>query len=98
MIIWSNIKTKGLAREKLNPLLYVVGDLVEKNMEMNETLTAFFTMVSTDKACLKQSRATKICSKVWRKEDMPFVGEDQTKTYLNWMYTSMCCTSKYWTT
>lgn len=61
----------------MNPLLYVVRDLVEEDMEMDEILLAFFTMVTTDKACLKQSKATGIRSKVWSKEDLPFVEENQ---------------------
>lgn len=63
---------------------------MEKDMEMNEILLAFFTTVTTDKACLKQSKATRIRSKVWNKEYLPFVEENQAKAHLNWMYTSLC--------
>jgi len=52
-------------------------DVLTKGGEMTEVLTAAFTMAFAGKTCLQQSQAPEIHGKVWSKEDLPLVEEDQ---------------------
>lgn len=56
------------------------GDHVTKNMEKSMFLITFYALVFTDKICLQESWAPE---KVWNKDDLPLVEEDQVREHLN---------------
>lgn len=52
-------------------------------MEKSKVSIAFFALVFTAKNCLQESQAVKTTGKVWSKENLPFVKEDQARKHLN---------------
>ena len=67
----------------MRPLLNGAGTLMAKDKEKAEVLTAAFASVFTGKTDLQQSLAPQTRGRVWSKEDLPRVEEDQVKEHLN---------------
>lgn len=65
---------------------YERGDLVTKVIEENQVLNAFFKLVFTDKASLQKSQVPVARRKVWNKEDLLFLQEDDLGEHLNKFY------------
>ncbi|GAB0207239.1 mitochondrial enolase superfamily member 1 [Grus japonensis] len=73
--ISSKRKTRGL-------LLNEVGALVTEHAEKAELLNAAFASVFTAKAGPQETQSLEVGEKVWRKEDLPLVKEDQFREHL----------------
>ena len=55
------------------------GDLVTKDVEKAKVLNAAFALVFTLKTCLQESQVPEMPRKVWNKEDLSMVQEDQVR-------------------
>ncbi|GAB0209872.1 mitochondrial enolase superfamily member 1 [Grus japonensis] len=71
------ISSKRKTRENVGPLLNEVGALVMEDTEKAELLNAAFASVFTAKAGPQETQSLEVGEKVWRKEDLPLVKEDQ---------------------
>lgn len=67
----------------MEPLLNGAGELVINGMEKVEVLTVIFASDLTNKITLQESQALETRGKVWNKEDLPSVKEDQIGEHLN---------------
>ncbi|GAB0209397.1 mitochondrial enolase superfamily member 1 [Grus japonensis] len=76
------ISSKRKTRENVGPLLNEVGALVMEDTEKVELLNAFFASVFTAKAGPQETQTLEVGGKVWRKEDLPLVEEDQVREHL----------------
>ncbi|GAB0179181.1 mitochondrial enolase superfamily member 1 [Grus japonensis] len=76
------ISSKRKTRENVGLLLNEVGALVMENTENVELLNAFFASVCTAKAGPQETHSLEVGEKVWKKEDLPLVEEDQVREYL----------------
>ena len=77
------ISSKKKARINVGLLLNVARNLVSKGMQKAEILNVFFTLVFTYLNCLNVSQAPVSCGKVWNKDDLSPVKEDQVREHLN---------------
>lgn len=64
-------------------LLNGAGELVINYTEKNEVLNVVFASDLTSKISLWESQAAETRGKIWNKEDLPSVKEDQTGEHLN---------------
>ncbi|KAK4831043.1 LOW QUALITY PROTEIN: hypothetical protein QYF61_014975 [Mycteria americana] len=78
----ASISGKRKTRENVGQLLNEAEDLVTHGMEKTDVLNAFFTSVFTSKISLQESQAPETREKVWSKEHVPFVEDDQVMEYL----------------
>jgi len=69
--------------EDQGPLLNEVGALVMEDTKKAELLNAFFASVFTAKAAPQESQSLEVRKKVWRKEDLPLLEEDQVRDHLS---------------
>ncbi|GAB0175927.1 mitochondrial enolase superfamily member 1 [Grus japonensis] len=76
------ISSKRRTRENVDPLLNEVSALVTKDPGKAELLNAFFASVFTAKASPQESQMLEVKEKVWRKEDLPLVEDDQIREHL----------------
>lgn len=72
--------SKRKTRENVGSPISGAGDHVTKNMERSMFLITFYALVFTGKICLQESWAPE---KVWNKDDLPLVEEDQVREHLN---------------
>ncbi|GAB0193858.1 mitochondrial enolase superfamily member 1 [Grus japonensis] len=70
------------ARKNVGQLLNEVRDLVTQNMEKAEVLHAAFASICTSKTSFPESQVPETSGRVWSKEDIPLVEEDQVREYL----------------
>lgn len=63
--------------ERVGTLLNEAWAVVKKNMEKPEILNALFTLFFTIKICLRESQTPETRQKVWNKEDLPSMEQDQ---------------------
>ncbi|KAK4816298.1 LOW QUALITY PROTEIN: hypothetical protein QYF61_014596 [Mycteria americana] len=54
-----------------------------EDIEKPEVLNAFFVSIFTGKTSLQESQALETSGKVWSKEDLPWVEQDQIREHLN---------------
>ena len=73
------ISSKRKARKNVVPLLNWHGDLVTKTMVQAEIFSAFFASIFTGKTILQESQVPDTMEKVWSKQDVPLVEEDQVR-------------------
>ncbi|GAB0204057.1 hypothetical protein GRJ2_002871300 [Grus japonensis] len=76
------ISNKRKTRENVGPLLNEVGALVTVDTEKAELVNAAFASVFTAKASPQENQTLKVGEKVWRKEDLPLVGENWVREHL----------------
>ncbi|GAB0208090.1 mitochondrial enolase superfamily member 1 [Grus japonensis] len=76
------ISSKRKTRENVGLLLNEVGALVTEDTEKVELLNAAFASVFTAKASPQESQTLEEREKVWRKEDLPLLKEDQVREHL----------------
>ena len=69
--------------ENVGPLLNRAATLVTQDMEEAEVLNTFFASVFSSITGLQESQALEIKGKVWSKEYVPVVEEEQVGEYLN---------------
>lgn len=77
------ISRKRKTWENVGLLLNGEGDLLRKNTEKVEVLSAVFAPFFTDKMSHQESQAPETSKKVWSKEDLPSVEEDKVREHLN---------------
>lgn len=58
-------------------------NLVTRDMEKTEEANGFFASVSTVNTDLQQFQGLETRAKVWSKEDLPSVEDDQVREHLN---------------
>ncbi|GAB0183275.1 hypothetical protein GRJ2_000792800 [Grus japonensis] len=76
------IGDKRKTMENVGPLLNKTEDLLIQDMEKVEVLNATFTSVFTSKSGLQKSQVPETKGKVWSKDDVPLVEDDQVREYL----------------
>ncbi|GAB0207970.1 mitochondrial enolase superfamily member 1 [Grus japonensis] len=76
------ISSKRKSRENVGLLLNEVGALVTEDTEKAELLNAAFASVFAAKASPQETQTLEVGEKVWRKEDLPLVEEDQVREHL----------------
>ncbi|GAB0204029.1 mitochondrial enolase superfamily member 1 [Grus japonensis] len=76
------ISNKMKTRENVGLLLNEMDALVMEDTEKVELLNAFFASVFTAKASPQESQTLEVGEKVWRKEDLPLVGENWVREHL----------------
>ncbi|GAB0190397.1 mitochondrial enolase superfamily member 1 [Grus japonensis] len=76
------LSSRRKTRENVSLLLNEVGALVTEDTEEVELLNATFDSVFTAKAGPQESQTLEVGEKVWRKEDVPLVEEDQVREHL----------------
>lgn len=64
-------------------LLNIAGDLVTTDMKKTEVLNVFSASDFTDKICLEESQAPPTTRKVWSKEELSLLEEEQVREHLN---------------
>lgn len=74
-------RSKRKIRESVSPLLNGAGALVTEHTGKAEVLNGFFASVSTSKTSLQKSQALETRGKVWSKESLSLVEEDQIRQY-----------------
>ncbi|KAK4807239.1 hypothetical protein QYF61_024359 [Mycteria americana] len=74
-------RDKRKARENVGSLLNGAGALVTQDMEKAEVLNALFASVFTSKTSLQESQVPETKGKVWSKEDLALVEDDQVREY-----------------
>ena len=67
----------------MSPLLNGAVPLVTQDMEKAEVFSAAFASVFISKAGLQENQGPETRRKVWSKEDVPLVEEDQVGEYLS---------------
>ena len=67
----------------MGPLLNGARTLVTQGMEKADVLDAFFTSIFTGQTGLQDSQASQTRGKVWSKESLHLVEEDQVKEHLD---------------
>ena len=75
------INSKRKTSENVGPLLNGAVDLVTNDTEKAKVLSAAFTLVFTGKTGLQESQAPETRGKVWNKEDLTLVEEDQVREH-----------------
>ena len=75
------IGDKRQTRENVGPLLNELGDLVIQDVEKVEVVNASFALVFTSKTKLQESQAPEIRGRVWSKDGISLVKEDQVREY-----------------
>lgn len=74
------IGSKRKTGKNVGPLLNGVENLVTKDAKQAEVLGVFFASVFT---CLQEPQACETRGKVWSREDLPMLEEDQTMQCLD---------------
>lgn len=80
------LNSKRKTRENVGPLLNGARELVINDMEKAKVLNAAFVSVFTSKNSFQESQATEARGKLWCKEDLHLVEENQVREQLNWTY------------
>ncbi|GAB0202606.1 mitochondrial enolase superfamily member 1 [Grus japonensis] len=76
------ISSKRKTRENVGPLLNEVGALAMEDTEKGKLLNAAFASVFTAKVGPQETQTLEVGKKVWRKEDLLLVEEDQVREHL----------------
>lgn len=90
------LNCKRKTRENTGMLWTGAVALVPQGMEKAELLNALFTSFFASKTDLQKSKALEIKGKVWSKEHLPLVEEDQVREYFSNLdiHKSMGCDGK----
>ena len=75
----SNVLLLVLSQREINPSR----DLVTKHMGKAEILSAVFTLVFACKIYPQESQAPETSGKVWSKEDLSLLEEDEARVHLS---------------
>ena len=82
-VFFKYVSSKRKTGENVGLLLNEVGALVTEITEKVELLDATFASVFTAKACPQASQSLEVREKAWRKENLPWVEEDQVRDHLS---------------
>lgn len=65
-------------------MVWSPGKMVTNDMGKVEVIYNFFASIFTGNIGLQESQASETRRKVWSKEEVPSVDEDQVREHLNW--------------